>query len=276
MEQSHHYQVIAEAIRFIRTEQREQPSLEAVAAHVHLSKYHLQRLFKQWAGISPKAFLQVLTLEQAKAALRAGRTTLDAAYETGLSGNGRLHDLFVKIEACTPGEFQRRGQGMEVSIDQMSTPFGSLCSAESTRGLMALGFEEDLDQWRSRLQADYPEATFKQQIGPQTGAVAQYFQTWERPISPIKLDLVGTTFQVQVWKALLHIPSGQHLSYQDLAAQIGRPKASRAVGTAIGKNPVAYLIPCHRVIKANGLSGGYRWEPNRKQVINAFEYVKLA
>ncbi|MEO1451802.1 MAG: methylated-DNA--[protein]-cysteine S-methyltransferase [Bacteroidota bacterium] len=275
MEQSHHYQVIAEAIRFIQKETTAQPDLEAVAAHVHLSKFHVQRLFKQWAGISPKAFLQVLTLEQAKAALRLGRSTLEAAYETGLSGNGRLHDLFVKLEACTPGEFRKRGNKLSLSIAQIDTPFGPLCSAETPRGITALSFEANLEAWQQQLKTDYPLATFMRNKGPYTAAVEQYVQTWNLPDQPIHLDLAGTPFQVQVWKALLTIPSAQHLSYQDLATQIGRPKASRAVGTAIGKNPVAYLIPCHRVIKANGLSGGYRWEPDRKQIINAFEYVKL-
>lgn len=276
MEQPHHYEVIAEAIRFIASQTDQQPDLQAVAEHVHLSKYHLQRLFRQWAGITPKAFLQVLTLEHAKAALQEGRSTLEAAYATGLSGNGRLHDLFVKLEACTPGEFRRGGQGLVLKISKFDSAFGPLCATETDRGLSALSFETELDSWEEKCRLAYPGAEIMRQKGPHTTAVAQYVQRWKIPDQAIRLDLTGTPFQIQVWKALLSIPSAQHLSYQDIATRIGRPRASRAVGTAIGKNPIAYLIPCHRVIKANGLMGGYRWEPQRKQLINAFEYIKLA
>lgn len=274
-----HFDTIAKAIAFIKDNYTHQPNLEEVAAHVHLSKFHLQRLFKKWAGISPKEFLQYTTLEQAKRALATGKSTLATAYEVGLSGNGRLHDLFVKIEACTPGEFRKRGTGIILQYATILTPFGMALVVETPRGICQLSFvdseievAETLQQWRHF----YTNAQFAAAWGENVIRLQQYFSDWQIPTQPIGLDLQGTPFQIQVWKALLQIPTAQLVAYQDIANRIEKPKAVRAVGTAIGKNPIAYLIPCHRVIKNSGVMGNYRWNSERKVAINGYEQVRLS
>ncbi|MEO1514807.1 MAG: methylated-DNA--[protein]-cysteine S-methyltransferase [Bacteroidota bacterium] len=275
MKNAHHYQLIAQAIRYLQAHHTEQPSLEDIAAQVHLSKFHFQRLFRQWAGISPKQFLQYLTIEQAKQSLRRGQSTLQTAYEAGLSGNGRLHDLFVKLEACSPGAYKQGGRGLQISHHRIDTPFGEALIAETKKGICHLSFSEETKRAEDFLQSDYPQAVFQNVLGPNAEKVQQYFLSWEIPASSISLDLKGTPFQLQVWKALLSIPSGQLLSYGDVAHRIKRPKASRAVGTAIGSNPVGYLIPCHRVIRQNGELGGYRWQAERKRAIHVFELAQF-
>lgn len=276
MKNDTHYTTVANAIRFIRERYTEQPNLDEVAQHVHLSRYHFQRLFRQWAGVTPKQFLQCITLERAKEALRQGQSTLETAYDVGLSGTGRLHDLFVKIEACSPGEFKKRGEGMTIRYAIIDTPFGNALVAETEKGICKMVFLEARTDWvEETLQRDFPEATLSAGIGPNSVLVQQYFDNWEVPDQRIVLDLRGTPFQLQVWKALLSIPASQLLAYNDIAAHIGRPKAVRAIGTAIGQNPVAYLIPCHRVIRQSGELGGYRWNTERKVAINAFEYARL-
>ena len=276
MENNHHYNLIAEAIRFLSQEYTRQPSLEEVANHVHLSQFHFQRLFQKWVGLSPKQFLQFTTVEHAKKSLEEGRSTLETAYNVGLSGNGRLHDAFLKIKACTPGEFKKRGKGLVIQYEVIDTPFGLALIAETALGICKISFLAELIQVEKELKKDFPEAIFNKQLGQYGNLVKQYFSTWKQPDETIMLDLKGSPFQLQVWQALLNIPSGRLVSYQDIAKKIQRPKANRAVGTAIGNNPIAYLIPCHRVIKSSGEMGNYRWAPERKMVINGFEAACLS
>lgn len=276
MENNYHFDLIAKAIRYIKTNHIEQPSLEEIAAQVHLSKYHFQKLFQKWAGVTPKAFLQYITIEQAKKSLQTGKSTLETAYQVGLSGNGRLHDLFVKMEACTPGEFRKRGDGLKINFEEIETPFGKAIIAETEKGICKLSFTDDQKFSENDLKEEFSNAIFSQKLGKNGKLVQSFFRSWKMPKQKIGLDLQGTPFQVQVWKALLQIPSSQLLSYQDIAKKVNNPKASRAVGTAIGKNPIAYLIPCHRVIRQNGEMGGYRWNPERKIAINGFECLNLS
>ncbi len=272
MENNHQFDLVAKALGYIKDHQQRQPNLEDIANHVHLSKFHFQRIFRKWAGISPKEYLQHLTLEKAKESLSKGRSTLASSYDSGLSGNSRLHELFVKMEACTPGAFKKRGRGLTIYVDVIKTPFGDATIGETEKGICHLSFDpSDIIHFKNW----YSEATFVKGLSKNGQLVQQYFKDWQAPATPIGLDLVGTPFQVQVWKALLQIPSSQLVSYQDVAKAIEKPKAVRAVGTAIGKNPIAYLIPCHRVIKSNGEMGNYRWDSNRKVAINSYESVHL-
>jgi len=273
MENHYHYNIIAKAIAYIRENFEKQPGLDDVAAFVHLSKYHFQRLFNQWVGISPKEFLQYITIEHAKKSLIDGRNTLQTAYEVGLSGNSRLHDLFIKIESCTPGEFQNRGKGLKINIGEIDTSFGKASIAETERGISSLIFGS-IDEIKAIKH--YNNAHFINELGTYGNMVKSYFSNWKIPSEPIHLYLLGTSFQIQVWKALLQVPSSCLMAYQDIANAIDSPKAVRAVGTAIGKNPIAYLIPCHRVIKSDGDMGNYRWDPERKQIINAYEAIILS
>lgn len=275
MKQHQHYHTVAKAIHFIVDNYHTQPSLEEIAEHVHLSKYHFQRLFQQWAGVSPKQFLQHTTVQHAKQRLQEGRSTLATAYDVGLSGTGRLHDLFVKIEACTPGEFKKRGLGLLIQYGEIDTPFGVAVIAETRVGICLLHFIEDGDDPKSFVHAAFDEAVLVPELGKFGELVEQYFVTWKQPKEQIVLDLKGTPFQLSVWRALLTIPAAQLLAYNDIAQLIDKPKAVRAVGTAIGKNPIAYLIPCHRVIRESGQLGGYRWGLDRKQLINGYEMVSL-
>ena len=275
MENKHHFQQIEKAIAFIKSRRKGQPSLDEIATHVHMSKFHFQRVFKKWAGLSPKDFLQYLTLEQAKKSLQKGKSTLEAAYDAGLSGNGRLHDLFVKIEACTPGEYSKKGKHLKFVVSQIESPFGKLSLAESQRGISRLSFDSG-HTLIGELTEEFPMAKIESGMGPNGKKVRRYFEDWQYPDSPIKLDLWGSAFQIQVWKALLEIPSSYLMSYKDVATLIGKPQANRAVGTAIGNNPVAYLIPCHRVIRNSGETGNYRWGENRKVIINGYERALMA
>ena len=264
------------AIHFIVENYKEQPSLEEVSAHVFLSKYHFQRLFHQWVGVTPKQFLQFTTVEHAKKCLQKGRSTLATAYEVGLSGNGRLHDMFVKIEACTPGEYQKRGNGMELKYQVIDTPFGQMVVAESILGICQLSFLEVNRSPSEQLEAIFPKARFINELGKYGSRVQQYFTTWKTPEKQIVLDLKGSPFQISVWKALLSIPSAHYLAYNDIARIIERPNATRAVGTAISQNPIAYLIPCHRVIRETGEMGGYKWGKSKNPLINGYEQIKLS
>ena len=271
-----HYQIVESAIRYIVENQREQPNLDEISQHIHLSKFHLQRIFKEWAGVTPKAFLQLLTIEQSKKLLRLGQSTLETSYEVGLSGNGRLHDLFVKYESCTPGEFKSQGEGMKINWAITATCFGDALIAETSRGVCKVAFVPDRQQAFDDLAQEYPQATFVESLGKNGQLLKKYFEDWEVPKEKINVFFKGTPFQIQVWRALLEIPSAQLCSYQDIGHKIGRPKAVRAIGSAIGKNPIAYLIPCHRVIKSDGKIGNYRWQTERKMAINAFEQLQLS
>lgn len=276
MENKYHFSIIERAIHFIAGNYKKQPSLEEIADHVHLSKYHFQRLFREWAGVTPKQFLQFTTVEHAKKCLQEGRSTLATAYELGLSGNGRLHDMFIKIEACTPGEYQKKCKGLLLRYQVIESHFGKIVLAESDLGITHLSFLRTNDTPLAVLESSCPEAHFKEELGTYGNRVKNYFSSWKTPEKQIVLDLKGTPFQVSVWKALLSIPSTQYLAYNDIAKIIDRPNAVRAVGTAIGKNPVAYLIPCHRVIRETGELGGYKWGDDRKTLINGFENVQLS
>ena len=271
MEDNFQYETIAKAIQFIRDNQIEQPALDEIAKHVNLSKFHLQRTFRKWVGLSPKDFLQFLTLEKAKKSLENGQSTLNTSFDVGLSGNGRLHDLFLKIESCTPGQFQNRGKNLNILIETINTPFGKAVIAETTNGIATIEF--DIEQ--QKIIDNYKNANFKAGLGPNGVRVQEYFNTWKIPQKPIGIDLIGTPFQIKVWKALLKVPSSHLVAYKDIAELISNPKAVRAVGTAIGKNPIAYLIPCHRVIKNDGGIGNYKWNAVRKELINGYEIAKF-
>lgn len=270
------YQRIAESIDFIRQTFKEQPDLNEVASKVHLSPYHFQRLFSDWAGVSPKKFLQYVSVEYAKGVLKDTRSTLfDAAYETGLSGTGRLHDLFVNIEGMTPGEYKNGGQNLRIQYSFAESPFGNLLVASTPKGICHMAFSADEIMALEDLKKRFPNATFRQVTDFfQQNALHIFRQDWQQ-LNAIKLHLKGTAFQLKVWETLLKIPLGGLSTYGKIAAQIQSPGASRAVGTAIGANPVAYLIPCHRVIKTAGEIGEYHWGSTRKTAIIGWEAARL-
>jgi AraC family transcriptional regulator of adaptative response/methylated-DNA-[protein]-cysteine methyltransferase len=271
-QQAHDYQVVEQAIHFLEANFRRQPSLDEMAASVHLSKYHFQKLFKRWAGISPTQFLHFLTLEYAKETLRQSRSVLDAALESGLSSPGRLHDLFVTFEAITPGQYKQRGAGLQVAYGFHETPFGRCLLATTARGICALYFVPDGDgkSTLEELMAHWPQAVFSEEPLQTEPLAAHIFARGPHP-RPLHLMLKGTNFQVKVWQALLAIPPGAMVSYQALAASVGRPRASRAVGQAVGQNQVAYLIPCHRVISQAGQTHHYHWGDARKKAMLVWE-----
>lgn len=268
------YARIERAIRFLDRERATAPSLAAVAEHVGLSEAHFQRLFTRWAGISPKRFLQHRTAEVVKQLLRERRALLDVSYEAGLSGPGRLHDLLVNAEAVTPGEYQRAGAGLEIRYGFHPTPFGECLIALTPRGICHLAFTQPVtrEAARARLAHDWPAAVLRaDQQGTRAAAAQAFPPPGSAPTPGLALHVKGTNFQLKVWRALLEIPSGSVTTYGDLAKSIGDAKASRAVGTAVGSNPVSYLIPCHRVIRATGELGGYAWGPDRKRTMLSFE-----
>ena len=268
------YQRIDKAILFLEEHAVEQPSLDAVAAHIGLSSWHFQRLFKTWAGVSPKRFLQYLTVEHAKNLLRESASVLDTALDVGLSGPGRLHDLFVGVEAMTPGEYKRNGRELVLQYGVHGTPFGDCLIAVTRRGICSLGFIEGESRERAvtRLRESWKEATLLENPGASEQVVRQIFSTsGVGGQAPLQVMLKGTNFQIKVWEALLRIPEGTVVSYGALAETIGHPGAHRAVGTAVGQNPIAYLIPCHRVLRNSGEIGGYRWGTARKRAILAME-----
>ncbi len=268
------YRRIEQAIAYLEEHALEQPSLDDVAEHIGLSSYHFQRLFKSWAGVSPKRFLQYLTIENAKNLLRESTSVLDTALDVGLSGPSRLHDLFVSVEAMTPGEFKSQGKDLRISYGFHATPFGECLLAVTPRGICGLAFVEP--ETRSvalnELQETWQEATLVENLNAGKDTIKAIFgQTRGQTQVPLKVLLRGTNFQVKVWEALLRIPEGTVISYGSLADAVGHPGAHRAVGTAVGHNPVAYLIPCHRVLRTNGDIGGYHWGTTRKRAILARE-----
>ena len=268
------YARVERAILYLDKNHQEQPSLEDAARSVGLSEHHFQRLFRRWAGISPKRFVQFLTLEHAKELLRESRPVLDAAFEAGLSSPGRLHDLFVQCEAVTPGEFQRQGEGLTITYGFFHTPFGECLLGATERGICGLlfvaggGRKSALADLRSR----WAGARLVEDSGA-LGALAS--KIFEPPANvsrrPLTLLLKGTNFQIKVWEALLRVPPGAVTSYGDLARRIGKPAASRAVGAAVGQNPIAYLIPCHRIIRGLGVWGNYAGGAARKKAMLVWE-----
>ena len=242
------YDRIEQALRFLEEHFAEQPDLATVAGHVGLSLFHFQRLFKRWAGVTPKQFLQSVTAAHARQLLAESRSVLETSYEVGLSGPGRLHDLLVTLEAVTPGEYKRGGAGLDIGYGFHPTPFGYCLLAVTGRGICGLHFVEgDEEAALARLRGDYPRAALHR-ADAETGPFATEIFAAPPPGRRFHLYLRGTNFQIQVWRALLDLPTGTLAGYQDIARRIGRPTASRAVAGAIGRNPVGFLIPCHRVI----------------------------
>ncbi|MFY0254748.1 bifunctional transcriptional activator/DNA repair enzyme AdaA [Chitinophaga sp. 30R24] len=270
-----HYNNIAIAIDYIKQHFKSQPGLEEVAAAVHMSPFHFQRIFAEWAGVTPKKFLQYLTLDYAKNMLRTGQATVsDAAFETGLSGTGRLHDLFINIESMTPGEYRNGGKALHINYSFAESPFGNIIVAATPKGICHLAFADDRELALQYLIAQFPHALFTQTVDLiQQHALYIFTQDWSR-LAEIKLHLKGTDFQLKVWEALLKVPMGKLTTYSMLAKELQRPNAFRAVGSAVAQNPVAFLIPCHRVIKANGATGEYHWGSTRKNAIIGWEAAK--
>ncbi|MFZ1705076.1 MAG: methylated-DNA--[protein]-cysteine S-methyltransferase [Saprospiraceae bacterium] len=261
------YQIIAKAIEYIQSNFKNQPSLDEIAEHVHMSPFHFQRLFQTWAGTSPKKFIQHISLNYAKHLISEKQLSLfETAIHTGLSGTGRLHDLFLKIESMTPGDYKRGGSNMTISFGMYETHFGITGIASTDIGLCYLHFDVDRNHIFNILQKEFPAARIVEQ------ASSIHFQAVDfiggiHPNQPLKLHIKGSPFQLKVWEALLKLPEGKLESYQSIAKSIGSPTASRAIGTAIGKNPIAFLIPCHRVIRGDGDLGGYRWGLVRKTTL---------
>ena len=269
------FQRIAEAIEYINGNFKAQPNLDELAEKVHLSPYHFQRMFTQWAGVSPKKFLQYISIEHAKGILKDKNSTVfDAAFETGLSGTGRLHDLFIKIEGMTPGEFKNGGENLSINYSFAESPFGNLIVASTAKGICYLAFADNPKQAFDELYQKFPNAHYQQVVDLiQQNALYIFTQDWGK-LNQIKLHIKGTDFQLKVWETLLKIPMGQLSTYSSVANNILLPKASRAVGSAIGDNPVAFLIPCHRVIQSTGAFGQYHWGSTRKTAMIGWEAAK--
>jgi AraC family transcriptional regulator, regulatory protein of adaptative response / methylated-DNA-[protein]-cysteine methyltransferase len=268
------YNRIATAITYIKENFRDQPSLESVAEQVHLSPIHFQKMFSDWAGVSPKKFLQYLSIEYAKSILRQKQATLsDTAFETGLSGTGRLHDLFMTIEGMTPGEYKNGGEMLKINYSLSETLFGNVIIASTKKGICYLAFYDDRQEAIELLIKLFPNAAYEQLTDiHQANALSFFGKNWDN-VSKIKLHLKGTPFQLKVWEALLKIPMGKLSTYSSVALSINNLQASRAVGSAVGDNPVAFLIPCHRVIRSTGEFGHYHWGPVRKTAIISWEGV---
>ena len=270
------YARIADAIRFIASQVARQPTLDEIAAHVHLSPFHFQRLFSRWAGVTPKRYLQVLTLERAKALLQESRPLLEVADTLGLSSGSRLYDHFVQLEAVTPGEYKQRGAGLVIDHGVHDTPFGQAFVALTPRGVCNFSFLDDQapEAPLAALAQRWPAAELREAPSRTQGVIHTMFDGSKTPDRPISLHVSGTNFQISVWRALLQIPPAKVVSYAQVASAVGNPKAARAVGLAVGANPVALMIPCHRVIQQNGKLGGYHWGETRKQAIHAWEAAR--
>ena len=270
------YSRVAEAITYIRKNFKLQPDLNELAEKVHLSPLHFQKLFSEWAGTSPKKFLQYISVEYAKRLLKEEQLTLfDTAFETGLSSTSRLHDLLINIEGMTPAEYKNGGKDLQIRYSFGTSPFGPLIIASTFKGICYMAFEEDQPAALEKLRARFPNARFVQGSDDiQANALKIFESDWSN-IDKIKLHLKASDFQLKVWEALLKIPMGKLRTYGSLAAGIGAPGASRAVGTAIGSNPVAFLIPCHRVIQSSGALGGYMWGTIRKTAIIGWEGARV-
>lgn len=275
MEVNKQYEIAKEAIAYIIANHYKQPNLGEIAAAVGLSESHFQRLFTEWVGSSPKQFLRYITLNYAKYVMKEkiANTLFDVADEVGLSSSSRLHDMFVSIEGMTPAEYDRGGESLQIEYSYWDTVFGPIVVASTAKGICHIAFVTEENDGLERIRYDFRNATViekQQEIHHQVSDILNR----QGDLSQIKLHLKGTPFQLKVWEALLQIPEGRLTTYGQLANQLGNPGASRAVGTAIGKNPVAVLIPCHRVIQQTGLLGGYMWGPEKKQLIVSWELSK--
>ena len=270
------YHRIATAIDYIKQHFKEQPTLDEIAERVHLSPFHFQRLFSEWAGTSPKKFLQYISVEHAKSLLKEKQATLfETAFETGLSGTSRLHDLFINIEGMTPAEYKNGGKNLTINYSFAESPFGNIIVGSTNKGICHMAFYDNEQMAWETLQHKFPNATFHDKLDlMQQNALSIFQNNWDK-LHEVKLHLKGTDFQLKVWEALLKIPMGHLSTYGTVAEKIGSPHASRAVGTAIGSNPVAFLIPCHRIIQSTGAIGGYMWGNTRKTAIIGWESAKV-
>lgn len=266
------YSRIAEAILYIKSNFKRQPDLEEVAQKINVSPFHFQRLFTDWAGVSPKKFLQFITVEHAKKMLKEnGATLFETTYETGLSGTGRLHDLFINIEGMTPGEYKNDGENLSINYSFAESPFGNILAASTPKGICHMAFADDEKEALDALQKKFPKAIYRQMVDlAQQNVLYIFTHDWSK-LNQVKLHLKGTEFQLKVWETLLKIPAGQLTTYGSIAKQIQTPNASRAVGTAIGDNPAAFLIPCHRIIQSTGVFGQYHWGSTRKTAMIGWE-----
>ncbi|WP_305986590.1 bifunctional helix-turn-helix domain-containing protein/methylated-DNA--[protein]-cysteine S-methyltransferase [Roseibium sp. MMSF_3544] len=273
-EAAENYAVVRQTLKRITEDWREQPTLEQLAKEADLQPIQLQRVFSRWAGLTPKQFLQAITLDHAKALLRDSASVLDASYEVGLSGSSRLHDLFITHEAMTPGDYRARGEGLQIAYGFHPSPFGQVLIMATDKGLAGLGFadpgeeqaalEDMCERWPSAKFVHDQDATFtyaQRVFDP---------EKWQED-QPLNVVMIGTDFEIRVWQTLLKIPMGQATTYSDVAAAIGKPKASRAVGTAVGRNPISFVVPCHRVLAKGGKIGGYHWGLTRKRAILGWE-----
>lgn len=267
---------IETAIDYLKTNYKLQPGLDEVAAKINLSPFHFQRLFTDWAGVSPKKFLQYITVQHAKTMLQQKQATLfDTAFDTGLSGTSRLHDLFINIEGMTPGEYKNGGENLSINYSFAESPFGKILVASTVKGICYIAFSDNDQDALVELKKQFPKAQYQQMVDLiQQNALYIFTHDWQQ-LSKIKLHLKGTAFQIKVWEALLKIPMGRLSTYGAIAANIANPKAARAAGSAIGDNPVAFLIPCHRVIQSTGGFGQYHWGSNRKTAMIGWEAAKV-
>jgi len=274
-QQQFDFERIATAIEYMYTNFRSQPGLDEVAAQVNMSPFHFQRMFQEWAGVSPKKFSQYLNVNNARNILKDSQLNLfDTATETGLSGTGRLYDLFVKIEGMTPGEYKNGGKSLKINYLISQSIFGQMLTASTGKGICYLAFSEDKGQMLTELKELFPNASFTEQTNEGIEQVIRFFGLdWNNP-KEIRLHLKGTAFQLKVWETLLKIPEGQLATYGEIAKKIQNPKATRAVGSAVGDNPVSFLIPCHRIIRSSGVLGQYHWGPARKKAMIGWEAVR--
>jgi AraC family transcriptional regulator of adaptative response/methylated-DNA-[protein]-cysteine methyltransferase len=277
--QTHDYDLVKHTLAFISENWRDQPSLDTLADQAGLSPTHLQRLFTRWAGLSPKAFLQAVTLDHARGLLRDSASILDASYELGLSGPGRLHDLFVTHEGMSPGIYKAHGRGLNIQYGFHDCPFGRALILITSEGLAGLAFA-DHGKEKSALAdmtARWPEATYVENQQATAAYAKRIFESerW-KPDQPLKIVFIGTDFEIRVWETILRIPFGKASTYSDIASHIGKPKAARAVGSAVGKNPISFVVPCHRVLEKSGGLGGYHWGLTRKRAILGWEAGAMA
>ena len=280
-DRSRDYHLIRRAIAFLSETWAEQPSLDRLAEHLGLSPAHCQKLFKRWCGLSPKEFVQAITVDHARALLAGSASVLDAAYQVGLSGGSRLHDLFVSHEAMTPGDYKRRGEGLEMAYGFHASPFGEALLIATDRGVAGLAFvDEDKGQTREDALADmmqrWPKARYVEATKKIAPHARQIFASEWSGDQPVRLVMIGTDFDVRVWETLLKIPMGRAVSYTDIARHIGAPSASRAVGSAVGRNPLSFVVPCHRVLSGDGNLGGYHWGLTPKRALIGWETGRVA
>jgi AraC family transcriptional regulator of adaptative response/methylated-DNA-[protein]-cysteine methyltransferase len=275
------YDVVRRALEFLSCNWREQPELDRLAEHVGLSPAHCQKVFTRWCGLSPKEFVQALTIDHARKLLRDSASVLDSAYAAGLSGSSRLHDLFVDHEAMSPGEFKSGGEGLEIAYGFHPTPFGEALLLSTSRGIIGLAFVNDeasqtREETLAEFQQRWPAARYLEASKQTAEHARRVFNPAEwRAERPVRLVLIGTDFQVRVWEALLRVPMGCAVSYSGIAQRLGAPRASRAVGSAVGCNPISFVVPCHRVLRNNGGLGGYHWGVTRKRALIGWEAAQL-